>query len=44
VYQYKINEDDDKIHCIRVAVTFKNPYSKMIVKNMDWAIMTEFSN
>jgi hypothetical protein len=41
VYQYKLNDDDDKIHCIRVAVTFNNPYSKMIVNTMNWAIMTE---
>ncbi len=41
VYQYKMDGDDDKIHCIRVAVTFQNPYKKMIVRNMDWAIMTE---
>jgi hypothetical protein len=41
VYQYKINKDDDRIHCVRVAVTFKHSYKRMEPNSINWAIMTE---
>ena len=41
VYQYKDDDDDERVHCVRVAVTFKNPYHKMIPNSINWAIMTE---
>ena len=41
VYQYKNDDDDERVHCVRVAVTFKNPYHRMIPNSINWAIMTE---
>lgn len=41
VYEYKPTIDDDRIHCIRVAVDFKPPYIRKRTSSMQWAIMTE---
>ena len=41
VYQYKMDDDDERIHCVRCAVTFKSPYIRKMPSSIDWAIMTE---
>jgi hypothetical protein len=41
VYQYKLDDDDERIHCVRCAVTFRSPYIRQIPSSIDWAIMTE---
>jgi hypothetical protein len=41
VYQYKIDDDDEKIECVRCAITFKSPYHRLIPSSINWAIMTE---
>jgi hypothetical protein len=41
IYEYKPNDEDDRIHCIRVAVDFKSPYRKLSRNSTQWALMTE---
>jgi hypothetical protein len=41
IYQYQRKEDDDRIHCIRIAVDFKHPYKALVPNTIKFAIMTE---